>query len=256
MPLILFTKNNVASAAIAKKMNEIAPRPEIEPMDTGSDSVLAIPTGFDTDCIIVLSPHRSKTGTPVLTAHFPGNWDRADMGGEARALNIAHGMLLKRIIRELEAARQRHGLDWPVAIEADHHGPKADVPIIFVEIGSTEKEWKDERAAVVVAEAVNNAMKAHGKAQDAKHGTFFGVGGGHYAKEFTKLVLERDDFFIGHICPKYAIGSLEEDTFRQAVERNTAPVRRVVVLKGGTNAEQKKKVRALCEKCGVSYEEA
>ncbi len=255
MPLILFTKNSVASAAIAKKMSEIIPRPEIEPMDAGSDSTLAIPTDFDTDCIIVLSPHGSKSGTPVLTAHFPGNWDNAGMGGNARTLNVAHGMLLKKIIRELDISNQKHGLDWPVAIEADHHGPKAKVPIIFVEIGSTEKEWKDEKAALVVAEAVNNAMHNLRETGNPKLETLFGVGGGHYAKEFTKLVLERDDFCVGHICPKYAIDSLEEDTFRQAIEKNVEPVRRVLVLKDGTNAEQKKKVRALCEKYGVGYEE-
>ncbi len=253
MPVILFTRSNEASIAIAKRMSEIAPHPEIEPVDAGSDSAISVPTDFDTDCIIVLSPHRSKSGTPVLTAHFPGNWDKADMGGRPRTLNIAHGALLKTIVRELDAADKRHGLGWPVFIEADHHGPSAKVPMIFVEIGSTEKEWRDEKAAFVVAEAVDNAMR---KAREpGAPETFFCVGGGHYAKEFTKLVLERDDFCAGHICPKYAIDSLEEDTFRQAIEKSTGPVKRVMVLKEGSNASQKKKVRALCEKCGVGYEE-
>ena len=258
MPLIVYTKNNEASAAIAKKISEIEPRPALEPVEVKSDSVLTIPTDFDTDCLIVLSTHKSKEGSPMLTAHFPGNWDTAMMGGEPRTLNIAHGTLLKRIIRELDTANRKHNLGWPLSIEADHHGPTAGVPIIFVEIGSTEKEWKDERAAKVVAEAVNNAIaktKPETETRGSKSDTIFGIGGGHYAKEFTKLVLERDDFCIGHICPKYAIESLAEDTFRQAIEKSVEPVKRVLVLKDSTNASQKKKVRALCEKFGVSYEE-
>jgi len=256
MPVILFTRSNEASAAIAKKISEIEPRPALEPVEVKSDSVLTIPTDFDTDCLIVLSTHKSKEGSPMLTAHFPGNWDNAGMGGEPRTLNVAHGVLLKRIIRELDTANRKHGLGWPLSIEADHHGPTAGVPIIFVEIGSTEKEWKDERAAIVVAEAVDTAIaKARSETRNQKLEAFFGVGGGHYAKEFTKLALERDDFCIGHICPKYAIESLAEDTFRQAIERSVEPVKRVLTLKESTNASQKKKVRALCEKFGVSYEE-
>jgi len=258
MPAILFTKNNEASAAIAKKIGEIAPRPAIEPIETEAGTVLDVPTGYDTDCIIVLSTHKSRAGSPMLTAHFPGNWDRAGMGGEPRTLNIAHGTLLKKIIRELDAANRKHGLNWPLFIEADHHGPAAKVPIIFVEIGSTEKEWGNEKAAMVVAEAVNNAIAKTKSGPDTGNPaleTFFGVGGGHYAKEFTKLVLERDDFCMGHICPKYAIESLAEDTFRQAIEKSVEPASRVLVLKESTNSSQKKKVKALCEGFGVGYEE-
>jgi len=250
MPLILYTSKNIASASIAKKMIEIGAT--VEPMDTGSDSVLSVPTDFDTDCMIVLSTHKSKAGNPMLTAHFPGNWDKAEMGGKERTLNVANGNMLKKIIRELNIANKKHKLNWPLFIEADHHGPNADVPIIFVEIGSTEKEWRDEKAAMVVAEAVNNSVR---KTQDSELETVFCIGGGHYSKEFTKMTLERKDIAIGHICPKYAIDSLAEDTFRQAIEKNVDPIKHVLVLRESANSSQKKKVKALCERFGVDYTE-
>ena len=257
MPLILYTSKNIASASIAKKMLEIGAM--IEPIDTGSDSVLNVPTEFDTDCIIVLSTHKSKAGNPMLTAHFPGNWDKAEMGGKDRTLNVADGKMLKNIIRELDIANKKNELDWPLFIEADHHGPTARVPIIFVEIGSTEKEWKNEKAALVVAEAVSIAIKKLNERKNETHDsrleTVFGIGGGHYSKEFTKMSLERDDIAVGHICPKYAIESLAEDTFRQAVEKNTGSVTRVLVLKESTNSLQKKKIKILCERFGIRYEE-
>jgi len=281
MPILIFTKNNEASANIAQMLIERHGFEEsadggwklddIRLLDTKTPGVLDVPVDFDTDLLVVLSSHKSKAGDAILTAHFPGNWGEAGMGGEPRTLNIAHGMLLKKIIRELDIANKRHGLGWPVRIEADHHGPTCDVPIIFVEIGSTEKEWKNEKAGAVVADAVSNALRvmrdtmepaapssrspSDFRTGNPKPETVFGVGGGHYAKEFTELELGRADVCIGHICPKYAIESLAEDTFRQAIEKNTEPVRRVLVLKDGTNAEQKEKVRGLCESFGVEYEE-
>ena len=256
MPVILYTSNNIASRLIAQKLNALGP--QIKPIDTKALTVLDVPTDFDTDCIIVLSTHKSKAGTPMLTAHFPGNWSKAQMGGEPRTLNVAHGGLLKRIIREMAAGNRTLGVNWPVYIEADHHGPLAKVPMIFVEIGSTEKEWSDENAVMVVAEAVNYAVSKQdigNNTQNSKPETVFCVGGGHYAREFTKLVLEKDDIAIGHICPKYAIDSLDDDTFRQAIEKNVDKVTRVLVLKDGTNAKQKEKVKMLCGKFEVRYEE-
>lgn len=251
MPVILYTSKNIASKLIASKLMEL--EPVIKPIETNAETVLDVPVDYDTDCIIVLSSHKSKAGTPMLTAHFPGNWDKAMMGGKERTLNVAHGRLLKRIVIEMEKARHKHGLDFPLFIEADHHGPFVKVPMIYVEIGSTEKEWRNEVAAKVVAEAVNNAIAT--KTGDWELETVFGVGGGHYAREFTKLVLEQDDLAVGHICPKYAIESLAEDTFKQAIGKSVDPVERVLVLKDSTNSSQKKKVKELCEKFGVRYGE-
>ena len=252
MPVILYTSKNIASKLIAEKLIEL--NPAIEPMETNAESVLNVPTDFDTDCIIVLSTHKSRSAKPMLTAHFPGNWSEAEMGGESRKLNIANGRLLKRIIRELETGNRKHKLEWPLFIEADHHGPLARVPMIFVEIGSTEKEWGNETAARVVAEAVNNAV-AKLETGNSEPETVLAIGGGHYAREFTKLVLEQDDFAVGHICPKYAIESLDEDTFRQAIEKNVEPVKKVLILKDGTNSGQKEKVRDLCRRFRIEYVE-
>jgi D-aminoacyl-tRNA deacylase len=254
MPAIIYTSKNIASKLIAEKLLELDPK--IKPIETNAETVLDVPTDYETDCIIVLSTHKSRSAKPMLTAHFPGNWDKAEMGGEERKLNIAHGRLLKSIIHELATGNRKHNLNWPLYIEADHHGPTANVPIIFVEIGSTEKEWRDETAAKVVAEAVNNAVQETGNRQrSVVSETVFGVGGGHYAREFTKLVLEDDRIAIGHICPKYAIDALSEDTFRQAIEKNVEPVKKVLVLKEGTNAKQKEKVKGLCGEFQVKYEE-
>jgi D-aminoacyl-tRNA deacylase len=191
----------------------------------------------------------------MFTAHIPGNWGNAEMGGRPRTLNIAHAPMLKKIIRMLDAENRRLGLSWPVSLEADHHGPTCDVPIIFVEIGNGEGEWKDEKAAEVVAEAVASAVApaVFPETENQAYEVVFGVGGGHYSRGFTRLMLETG-LAVGHIAPKYALDGLDGEMFRQAVERNVGKVTKVAILKDETNAAQKEKIRMLAERFGLEVE--
>ncbi|MBU0532268.1 hypothetical protein KKB44_02120 [Candidatus Micrarchaeota archaeon] len=253
--ILLFTSKNVASRNIAKKLIENHgfekkgenewERDNVRLIETNAETVLDVPTDFDTDLILVLSSHKSKTGGKMITAHFPGNWGDAKMGGEKRALNIAFGSKLKILMKELKKANE---LGWPLFIEADHHGPTCNIPIMFVEIGSTEEEWADEKAAEAVAEAVSEFLK-----KDEAYKTVFGIGGGHYSREFTKLVLETE-YAIGHIAPKYVLDDLDEELFKQAIEKNVDKVSKIIISKKETNASQKKRIIAFAEKYGIECE--
>jgi D-aminoacyl-tRNA deacylase len=256
--IILFTSENAASAGIAENLSakhgfmasgerEWA-RNDVLLVDTRAPTVLDVPTGFETDCLLVLSTHRSRTPGRMLTTHVPGNWGEALMGGKPRTLNVAAASRLKTLLQELKKEGDRIG--WPVSLEADHHGPTCGVPILFVEIGNGETEWRDTEAA----EAVANAVARFLDRRDETYETAFGVGGGHYPKTFTRIVLETP-LAVGHIAPKYAIDSLDGDMFRQAVEKNVEKVAKVLVVKEETNAVQKKKVRELAVDMGLEVEE-
>lgn len=274
---VLFTPNNTASQNIANELikygfdktsdNEWR-RANVKIIKTNVPSVLEIPTDFDTEFILVLSSHKSVKGGKMLTVHFPGNWNDAKFGGDERTLNIACARMLKMLITELETENRK--LKWPLVLEADHHGPTCDVPIMFVEIGSTEEEWKDEDAAKIVAKAVSEFLskqetenrKPDAGNQDAglktgnqQPNTVFAIGGGHYAKEFTEMALDPEmNIAIGHILPKYAIDKLDEDVFRQAIEKNVEKIDKIVMLKESTNVSQKKKIMELAEKYGTEIE--
>jgi len=257
--LLLFTSHNIASAVIAGKLisehgfagvgeNEWK-KGDARLIDTKAPTVLEVPTDFDTDCILVLSTHRSKTPGKMLTAHVPGNWGSADMGGKPRTLNIAAAGKLKILLQELAAEAKRIG--WPVSLEVDHHGPTCGVPILFVEIGNGETEWKDEKAAGAVANAVARMLE-----RDSKHETFetvFGVGGGHYSKTFTKVMLE-SDYAVGHIVPKYAIEALDGEMFKQAIEKNVEKVSKVLISRDETNAPQREKIEKMAAEIGLPCE--
>ncbi len=49
-------------------------------------------------------------------------------------------------------------LDYEVSYECTHHGPSLNVPAMFVELGSSEKQWNDSRAAEAVAHAAMEAI--------------------------------------------------------------------------------------------------
>jgi len=256
--IVLFTSENPASRGIAEKLiaghgfgktgeNEWM-RKGVRMIDTRAPTVLDVPVDFGTDCLLVLSTHRSRTPGRMLTAHVPGNWNAAELGGEARTLNIAAGSRLKTLLQELKRAGD--GIGWPVSLEADHHGPTCEVPILFVEIGNGEAEWRDGNAAAAVAGAVARFLDRKNEAYE----TVFGVGGGHYPKTLTRIVVETP-LAVGHILPKYAIDALDGEMFRQAVEKNVEKVAKVLVVKDETNAAQREKVRSLAAGMGLRVEE-
>lgn len=254
--ILLFTSRNIASANIAKRLVEEHgfvesgkdrwEREGLRMIDTHAPTVLDVPTSFQTDCLLVLSSHKSKREGKALTAHVPGNWGAAEMGGEPKTLNIAPASRLKTLMQELRKEADRIG--WDSSLEADHHGPTCSLPIMFVEIGNGERQWEDEEAAAAVA----NAVMASARREESFE-TVFGVGGGHYPRDFTRLVVE-SDLAVGHMAPKYAIESVDAGMFRQAVEKNVEKVSRVLISKDETNAAQKEKIKRLAEDYGIVSE--
>lgn len=245
MPVIFYTSRNIASKNIADAFFSLCPK-GVEIIDTKAESVLELPE-IESDYAVVLSPHRSTTAGKIITAHFPGNWGNAEMGGKNRTLNIAYASKIKEFIKN--ATRLAEWSGWPVCMEVDHHGPTPIKPIIFVEIGSSEKEWTSKEAAEIVAKATADMLKS-----TATYESVFGVGGGHYAKEFTQLML-KSGLAVGHILPKYAIDDIDYSLFLQAIERSVEKTDSVVLLKDQANLGQKEKIREFCARAGVNYSE-
>jgi len=265
--IVLFSSRNEASANIARgligrhgfepKGDKEWERAGVRMIGTDVESILDAPIGFEAEALIVLSTHRSAREGRMLTAHVPGNWGKAKMGGQERTLNIANGPLLKAIARAMDAEARRIG--WPFSLEADHHGPTPGKPIIFMEIGNGEEQWADPDAAEAVARALVSVLDR--EAQDAgpgtrntRHGTHLRsalcIGGGHYSREFTKVELE-EDILIGHIAPKHALEGFDMEMLSQGLERCIPKSDLVLISKDGVSARQRDMVIALCQEKGV-----
>jgi D-aminoacyl-tRNA deacylase len=125
---------------------------------------------------------------------------------------------LIRIIKEnVKKAKLYH----KVCLEVTHHGPYMTIPTLFVEVGSTEEEWKKLEPAKVVAKSVLKLLESYHYEEDVSNNytVLIGIGGGHYAPRFTDIIFEKKAAF-GHMIPSYQIeeGNIDGDMFEKALQ--------------------------------------
>ncbi|MEK6816349.1 MAG: D-aminoacyl-tRNA deacylase [Nanoarchaeota archaeon] len=133
-------------------------------------------------------------------------------------------------------------------MEATHHCTYLQKPAMFIEIGSSEEQWTNKSYGRMIADTIMRTLSKPIKT----YKTVIAIGGGHYPREFNKVLL-RTDLTIGHICPKYALESLTEGMLRQAVERNVEKVDTVILDWKGLG-EHKDRVTSMIENLGLKSE--
>lgn len=203
---------------------------------------------FSPQLLVFISKHRSVSGLPTLSVHTPSNLGEAELGGIPRTVSVSPASAMRNALLEMANVKEKLGLNYQVCYECTHHGPSLDVPAMFVELGSSMKQWKDKRAAEAVARA---AMAAVSKR--SKYTVVLGVGGPHYNAKFTKIALSKPIAF-GHIIPKYAVSLLDADMVRQCVERTVEKVESVILDWKGIKGADKKGLMAILNDVGVSIE--
>ncbi len=167
---------------------------------------------LDAELIIFLSRHSSVHPVPVLTVHVTGNPGNADFGGIERSLATAAPEWMHSILRNLSRNAPE---GFRAGYEVTHHGPSEIVtPSLFVEVGSTEKEWRDPVAGEAVALSVLHASPS-------KIIPLVGFGGTHYAPRQTHIALVSQGAF-GHIAHSREIQSLNEPMIRQMRDKTGA----------------------------------
>lgn len=203
---------------------------------------------FTSELIIFLSRHSSAKGIPTLSVHTPGNLSDANFGGQPRKVSISHATAMKNSLLELAKLATERQLNYEVSYECTHHGPSLDIPTIFVELGSTPKQWKDIKAADVVADAAVAAITDYSCCS-----VKLGIGGPHYNKKFTKMALTKQAAF-GHMIPKYALAEVDAEMIHQCIDRTLEPVDSVVLDWKGIKGEHKCKILAALETLGLESE--
>jgi D-aminoacyl-tRNA deacylase len=205
---------------------------------------------FSPDLFVFLSRHSSASGIPTLSVHAPGNLAEAKFGGKPKTVSIAPAAAMKNALSEMAKLKTEKGLNYEVSYECTHHGPSLTAPAMFVEVGSSPKQWKDTEAAEVVADAAVAAVSECPSCSVA-----LGIGGPHYNKKFTKLALTTNWAF-GHMIPKYTLDRVDTETIRQCIERTVGTVDSAVLDWKGIKAEHKPEIVAALEKLGVPSEKA
>ncbi len=235
---VIVSKEDAAGKNIASFLQGNLPKSMqlhfIEGNQCFADSVNEIATDF----FIFASLHRSEAKKPTLTAHAIGNWGRAELGGRDRMLVPTNANLMKNYLVGLHKQKEEMGLQYDVSLECLHHGPFLTKPTVFIELGSSEKQWQDRKAAEAVASVILNCSSLEGS-----YKTAIALGGGHYCPEFTKLVL-RTEYALGAICPMYALSNFDAEMLQKAIEA-TEPKPEAVVLDWKGLGKEKQRVKEL-----------
>jgi D-aminoacyl-tRNA deacylase len=167
------------------------------------------------DGFVFLSKHASEIGTLALTCHSTGNFSEALFGGKPKQIAIPHPHLQKSYIRALWAKRNDFA-EFKITIEATHHGPTAlNKPVLFIEIGTTEKQWKDKILCSHVAKIIEDVMSTIPDIHDVA----ICFGGTHYPEKFTRELIEGQNA-LGTVIPKHALDFIDENLFSHILERN------------------------------------
>lgn len=211
---------------------------------TDTDTILCedIDEKIDADIFIFATRHKSQSGIPSLSVHTTGNWGKADkdFGGKDKTLCVAPTDYLKQAIKYIEANNQT---DFEVVQECTHHGPFIKKPIMFIEIGSSEKQWGNIAAADTIAATIIHITIS----EPFRSKTAFGIGGLHTTPNFKKIMM-KTDISVGHVCPKYMLENLDEEMIKKAIKNNHPNIADIIILDWkGLGTEKERIIKILKE---------
>ena len=205
--------------------------------------------GIKAEMFIFASKHKSEQGNPALTAHAIGNFGEAKFGGQENKIVSTTPSILKNYLNSLKEKNETKNLGFEITMEATHHGPFLSKPAIFIELGSNEQGWGNEKAALAIAETIIE------QTQPSKEFTpCIGVGGNHYCSYFNKLQLDSQNAF-GHVIAKYGLEHLNAELLSQTIEAHTEKIQEIIVDEKGLG-EHKEKVTQLLKETGINVQKA
>ncbi|MFC1697177.1 D-aminoacyl-tRNA deacylase, partial [Nanoarchaeota archaeon] len=203
----------------------------------------------DTDLIIFATRHQSQNPIPSLSVHTPGNWSEdSSHGGSPNKLCIAPALYLREAFLKLGELNESYNLNFDVVFECSHHGPYTEIPTMFIEIGSVEKQWKNKDAANIIADTILHLLQIEPKIVP----TVFGIGGQHTTSNFKKLITNHN-LALGHVCPKYMLEHLTELSIKQAIEKTIPNNSIQVILDWKGLGPHKEKITTMLNNLKIEY---
>ena len=198
----------------------------------------------DAGVFIFLSKHKSDSGIPTLTCHCTGNFAEDNAyGGRPRELAISYPSLQKKYLKAITDAWQKVP-QYDITIEATHHGPTSlNKPVLFVELGSSEKQWIDNNAAAVICDTLLEMLD---KDIDYCDKVGIALGGTHYPTKFNKLLLE-SKFGLAAVASKHNLQAVDEKILNQMAEKSIEEVTYIILDSKGLG-NQKDRIMKIAKK--------
>jgi D-aminoacyl-tRNA deacylase len=198
---------------------------------------------FNAESVVFISKHYAESGIPSLTAHFTGNFGKAaDFGGNPGELASFFPSLLKSYMLNLKSVIKETGSpSYELTLEATHHGPTAlRPPVLFVELGSADAQWRDVQGARQVATALMKTLLEPKKFPKCA----LCIGGTHYSEKFNRFLLE-SEYAIGPIIPKYGLEFFSRDLLKQVHEKSAEPLQAAAIDKKGLGKSKERVLEIL-----------
>ena len=228
---------------------------------------------INAEIFVFLSKHRAEEGRASLTVHPIGNFGKNEKGGKEKTLCTCPSFLLKNIFIELN--KNVNGSNYEATLEATHHGPFIEKPVLFLELGSNENYWKDKNGALIVGKSLISAIekfnniqfnnnfennknfklnnsKINKKGLENNQESTFVIGGSHYNHVANKAML-KTDFSVGHILPKHNLEYFDEDILNQLMTK-ILPKPKFVLLDWKGMGKEKQRVLDLLKNNNIKYE--
>ncbi len=206
------------------------------------------------DYLIFASRHTSKTARPAFLVHTTGNWSKkADFGGEPQTLSKTSALLHKAgFISLTEQVFPPTLKEFSLDMEVTHHGPTIlDIPLVFMELGSSKMEWKIDDAGVLLSNAIFCMIQKYNEYKElGSQKVGLGFGGTHYAPNFHRLIRTKK-IALSFICPKYYIQELNKDLVEKMVNNTLEKVDFFIIDWKGTNSEDKRHLMSLLEDINI-----
>lgn len=252
---IAYSKKDLAGINIIENIKKLAFSPQIPIIELSKETIYSEdldkhPKLKEVDFLIFASKHQSEKKEKSLSLHAPGNFMNATHGGQSGKVCNTSAFVLKYLFQQLNKNAENDNLsDYNITLECTHHGPLINKPCCFIEIGSTEEQWKDKQAGEIIAKTILSLNDFN------NHYDFIpciGIGGPHYCPNFNKIQLNTN-YAISHIIPEYNLPLTESMLFE--AEKKTQEQIKFVLLdwKGLGNSESRTQTIALIEHLGFKH---
>lgn len=247
---LLFSSSDAASMNIKGFIENCSDKTRFKMIESSSSLDYAEPDlGSELD--LFLSKHSSKAMIRSLSCHTPGNYGTALFGGKAGTLSISDALIQSACLRRLHILNEDNSLGYTVTLEVTHHGPSNSVPSLFLEVGSSIDEWSDKETCSLLASLALDLVRDYYEIKRLKQSIVIGIGGPHYAPNFTRKILKDDSLAIGHICPEYSLKDLNIEMFKQMLAKTVPRPKAVLLDWKGVDKVSRDKIQNWCEELKV-----
>ena len=245
---VVFPLRSSASKNILNQFEKLGLPDNIEIVKTEIESIYNedLDKRIKADYFLFATRHQSKAGVKSLCVHPIGNFSKALLGGRDKELVRAMPSYMKNAT--LELFKTNTLADFEIAFEATHHGPYLEKPCMFIEIGSSENEWRNEAAGRIIAETILKIINAE---KNKKYKSCIVLGGSHYNTVAKKTILNTK-YAVGHMCPKHDLPYLDSNLLKQMIFRSGDEIEFALLDWKGLGRE-KQRILKLLEENNIEY---